>query len=153
MGPIPINPWEVADNSVAFLFSLFTTAALTYLVWKVMNSFLDLFVGKGMAFLGAVFSAVLVMSAGLQVSVSFLESARTIYILQGLIAGIVRTINACIAPRWMNPLEFLIFVSFGLYICYWLHTRFAPKHTADDLRRKIDRALEDNSSKEKSYPY
>lgn len=37
--------WVVVDNSVGFLFSLFTTAVLTYFVWKVMDSFLDLFLG------------------------------------------------------------------------------------------------------------
>ena len=148
-----ISAWIIADNAVAFLFSLFTSAALTYLVWKVMNSFLDLFVGRGVAFVGAVFAAILVLSAGLKVSVGFLEKAQTIYILQGLISGIVTTINACFAPHSTSPLEFLALVSFGLYICYWLHTRFVPKHTLIDLKRKIDRAIEDDDEKQDAYPY
>lgn len=148
-----INAWMVADNAVAFLFSLFTTAALTFLVWKVMNSFLDLFLGKGIAFLGSIFSAILVLAAGLKIAVSFLEGPQTIPILKGFIAGIVNTINACIAPRSMSPLEFLVLVSFGLYICFWLHTRFVPKHTVTDLRRKIDRAIDDEEKGNKPYPY
>lgn len=135
--------WIIADNSVAFLFSLFTTAVLTYLVWKVMNGFLDLLLGKGIAFLGAIFSAVLVLAAGLKVSGEFLGQQERIPILHGFITGIVNTVNACIAPRSMSPVEFLVLVSFGLYICFWLHTRFAPKHTLGDLRRRIEQAIED----------
>jgi len=145
------SAWLIADNAVAFLFSLFTTAVLTYMVWRLMNSFLELFLGKGMAFLGSIFSAVLVLAAGLKMAASYLKEP-TIPILQGLISGIVETISACIAPRFFSPLEFIIMVSFILYFCYWLHTRFAPKHTTADLKRKLDRALEDEP-KQPSYPY
>lgn len=153
MGQVqPPTGWEIADNAVAFLFSLFTTGVLTYMVWRLMNSFLELFLGRGMAFLGSIFSAVLVLSAGLKVASSFLKGAEKIYILKGLISGIVETISACIAPRNFSPLEFILTVSFVLYLCYWLHTRFVPKHTTDDLKRKLDQALEDES-KRPSYPY
>lgn len=152
MTPQNLSAWIVADNAVAFLFSLFTTAILAYMVWRLMDSFLRLFLGKGIAFLGAGFAAALVLAAGLKISSSYLVQAQTIYIVQGVISGIVNTINACIAPRFFSPLEFLILVSFVLYFCYWLHTRFAPKHTTDDLKRKIDQALEEEPKKP-SYPY
>jgi len=147
-----VSAWGVADNAVAFVFSLFTAGVLTYFTWKVMNSFLDLFVGRGIAFIGAIFSAILVMSAGLKVSAGFLERARYIYILQGVISGVVNTINACFAPHAMSPVEFIIMVSFGLYICYWLHTRFVPKHTIGDLKRRIERAIDDEDDKKGDYP-
>lgn len=152
MMPQGPTAWIVADNAIAFLFSLFTTAVLTYMVWRLMRSFLELFLGKGMAFLGAGFAAVLVLAAGLKIASSYLVKAQTIYIVQGIIAGVVTTINACVGPHFFSPLEFLIIVSFLLYFCYWLHTRFAPKHSTDDLKRKIDRALEEEPKKP-PYPY
>ena len=148
-----VDAWRIADNAVAFVFSLFTTAALTYLTWKIINNFLDLFLGKGVAFLGATFSAILVLSAGLKTSGNFLVQAQSIYILQGFISGIVDTVNVCIAPRLVSPIEFIVIVSFGLYICYWLHTRFLAKQGGWEIRRKIDHAIGEEGAKDPQYPY
>lgn len=144
--------WIIVDNMVAFIFSLFTTGILTYLVWRLMNSFLELFLGKGISLLGAIFSACLILATGLKVAASFLKEAEKIYILRGFISGVVETVSACIGPRFLSPLEFLLIVSFILYFCYWLHTRFIPKHTPTDLKQKIEQVLEDEP-KRPPYPY
>lgn len=149
---IPIG-WVIANNAIAFLFSFLTTLLLTYMVWRLMKGFLEAVLGRGIAILGAGFSAILVLAAGLKISIDYLTKAQRVYIIQGVIAGIVDTINACILPKQLSPLEFIILISFGVYLCYWLHTRFAPKHTTDDLKRKLDRAVETENTKRPPYPY
>ncbi|MFC1524850.1 hypothetical protein ACFL5I_00510 [Planctomycetota bacterium] len=150
---MPVSPWSIADNSIAFLVALLTTAVLTYVIWRIMIGFLGAILGKGIAFIGAGFASALVLAAGLKVSLEHLSKAGVVHIIQGVIAGIVDPINAAITPKQFSPLEFILLVSFGLYLCYWLHTRFAPKHTTDDLRHKIDRAIEHEEPKKPTYPY
>ena len=151
MEPSPV--WIIIDNSFAFLFSLLATLLLTFLTWRVMSNFLLVIVGKGMSIIGAGLSALLVLATGLKIANDFLVKARSIHILQGLIAGVVDTVDACISPKVFSPLELILLVSFGLYLCYWLHTRFVPKHTTDDLRQKVDRAIEPEEPKKPTYPY
>ncbi|MCK4908924.1 MAG: hypothetical protein KAS70_03420 [Planctomycetes bacterium] len=142
----------IIDNIIGFLFSLVTVGLLTFMTWRVMNGFLSITLGRGIAFIGAGFSALLIMAAGLKISVKYLTGSGKIYILQGFIGGIIDTVNACFGSRYLSPLEFIVIVSFGLYFCYWLHTRFAPKHSTDDFKRKIDKALESDEPK-RPYPY
>ena len=153
MEPISVSPWAITDNSIAFLFALLTTAVLTFLIWRIMKGFLTIILGKGIAFIGAGFASALILAAGLKVSLEYLYKAAVLHIIQGVIAGIVDPINAAITPKLFSPMEFIILVSFGLYLCYWLHTRFAPKHTTDDLRHKIDRAIESEEPPKPPYPY
>ncbi len=150
---ISISPWTIADNSIAFLFALLTTLALTYVMWRIMTGFLRVILGKGIAFVGAGFASALIFAAGLKVSLDYFARATVVHIVQGVIAGIVDPINAAIVPKLFSPVEFIVVVSFELYICYWLHTRFAPKHTTDDLRHKIDRAVESEEPSKPTYPY
>jgi hypothetical protein len=148
-----MSSWIIADNTIASLFALITTGVLTFLIWRIMNGFLSIILGKGIAFIGAGFAAALILAAGLKVSLEYLYKAQVVHIVQGIIAGVVDPINAAITPKLFSPLEFIVLVSFGLYLCYWLHTRFAPKHTTDDLRHKIDRAIETDEPPKTSYPY
>lgn len=152
-GIASISPLVIADHTIAFLFALLTTVVLTYVVWRIMSGFLQVILGKGIAFIGAGFASALVLAAGLKVSLDHLSKAGVVHIIQGVIAGIVDPINAMITPKQFSPLEFILLVSFGLYLCYWLHTRFAPKHTTDDFRQKIDRAIEHEEPKKPAYPY
>ncbi|MEK7449145.1 MAG: hypothetical protein AAB019_06645, partial [Planctomycetota bacterium] len=131
----------IIDNIIGFLFSLLTVAVITFMTWRVINGFLTIVLGKSLAFIGACFSALLMLAAGLKISSDYLIASRPsqpLYIMQGFIGGIIDTINACFSSKYLSPLEFIILVSFGLYLCYWLHTRFVPKHTTEEFKRRID---------------
>jgi protein-S-isoprenylcysteine O-methyltransferase Ste14 len=146
---------NIIDSVIAFLFSLATTGALTWLVWRVMNRLISGMLGSSIGFIGSLFAAALVLVSGLKVSVDFLARYQKIYILQGMLAGIIDTLNACITPKGYSPLEFIIMVSFGIYICYWLHTRFAPKHHIEDIKQKLERTIEydEEGDRKPQYPY
>ncbi|MFA5794533.1 MAG: hypothetical protein WC980_05640 [Candidatus Brocadiia bacterium] len=144
---------HIIDSIVAFLFSLATTAALTWLVWRVMNRLISGMLGPGIGFIGSIFAASLILVSGLKISVDFLAKYQKIYIVQGMLTGVIDTLNACITPKHLSPFEFIIIVSFMLYIGYWLHTRFAPKHSIDDIKHKLERTIDYDEEGDRKPPY
>ena len=146
---------EIIGSIISFIFSLATTALLTWLVWRVMNRIISGMLGSAIGFVGSAFASLLVLVSCLKVSVDFLTRYQKIYVLQEMLKGIIDTLNAAITPKNYSPIEFIIMVSFGIYICYWLHTRFAPKHSIDDLKHKLERTIEDyddDQPRKTSYP-
>lgn len=138
--------WYIADSVVAFLFSCATTAALVFLVWRVTERLLRGFLGKNIGFFGALFASVLVGVKGVKVASDFLSTYKKIPILQGIVSGIADTINACIAPKVFSPFEFIIIIGLVLYVCYWLHTRFIPKQSMDDIKDKFEHTIDPDMS-------
>jgi hypothetical protein len=110
-------------------------------VWRLLYSFLGSLMGRGFALIGAAVASVLILTAGLKAAEEFIMATQKVYILRGSVAGIAETLYRCLAPRMLSPIELITVISFGLYMCYWLHTRFAPKHGADDLRQKIEESV------------
>ncbi|MFH1227503.1 MAG: hypothetical protein V1701_06325 [Planctomycetota bacterium] len=143
----------IVDSVIAFLFSLATTAALAWLVWRVMNRLISGMLGPGIGFIGSIFAASLILVSGLKVSVDFLSKYQKIYVVQGILSGIIDTLSACITPKHVSPFEFIIIVSFMLYIAYWLHTRFAPKHSIDDIKQKLERTIDYDEEGDRKPPY
>lgn len=144
---------QIIDSVIAFVFSLAAALALTWLTWRVMERLLSGMLGRGIGFIGSLFAAMLILASSLKVSSNFLARYDTVYVLQGMISGVVDTVSACITPKFFSPIEFLILVSFGIYLCYWLHTRFAPKHTIEDLKQKLEYTVESEEPPKPPYPY
>lgn len=134
--------WQIADSVVAFLFACATTIGLVWLVWRMTERMLKGFLGRNIAFFGALFAAVLIGVKGVKIASDFLSSYKKIPILQGIVGGIADTINACITPKVFSPFEFIIVVGFLLYFCYWLHTRFVSKQTMDDIKEKFEQTVD-----------
>ncbi len=134
--------WQIADGVVAFLFSCITTAGLVWLVWRMTERLLRGFLGRNIAFFGALFAAVLIGVKGVKIAADFLSSYKKIPIIQGVVSGIADTINACITPKIFIPFEFIVIIGFLLYVCYWMHTRFVPKQTMDDIKDKFDHTID-----------
>ena len=141
MGTEP-TAWSIADSVVAFLFSCATTIALVLLVWRLTERLLRGFLGKNIAFFGALFASVLIGVKGVKVAADFLATYKKIPILQGMVSGIADTINACITPKVFSPFEFIIIIGLVLYVCYWLHTRFIPKQSMDDIKDKFEHTVD-----------
>ena len=144
--------WPIADGVFGFLFSLVTTAALIFLVWRVTERLLSGFFGKNIGFYGALFATILIGVTGLKTASDFLAQTTKIPILNGILSGVSNTISACITPKHFSPFEFIIIVGLLLYVCYWMHTRFAPKHTIDDIKEKFDRTVDPDASPKPPYP-
>jgi hypothetical protein len=145
--------WQIADSVVAFLFSCATTIVLIFLVWRVTERLLNGFFGKNIGFFGALFASVLTGTAGIKVAADFLGSYNKLHIVHGIISGIADTVNACITPKHFSPFEFIILVGLALYVCYWLHTRFTPRHTIDDIKDKFDNTVDPDNPSKPPYPY
>ncbi|MDI6733601.1 MAG: hypothetical protein QME51_07060 [Planctomycetota bacterium] len=148
-----VSGWYVADSVVAFLFSCATTVLLVFLVWRVVNRLLSGFLGRSIGFFGAFFSAVLIGVTGVKIASDFLGRYKKLPIIQGVISGIADTVNACITPKLFSPFEFIIVVGLALYVCYWLHTRFAPKHPIDDIKDKFEHTIDPDLPPKPPYQY